>query len=38
MYSFMLLMSVCAAKKLKKGMATAKQRLGKKLKMHKMIF
>ena len=30
--------SVCIAKKLKKGMATAKQRLGKKLKIHKMIF
>ena len=26
------------AKKQKKGMATAKQRLGKKLKIHKMIF
>jgi len=30
--------SVSAARKLKKGMATAKQRLGKKLKIHKMIF
>ena len=29
---------VSVAKKLKKGMATAKQRLGKKLKIHKMIF